>query len=200
AKVAELSGSLSGLPKGVSRLSLGGEARTALAVPVKGLAAASTLVVLAGPFTPGFGADETARMQQLMSAFITALDRRHLIAELERANLSPQEAKKHQNGFLAHMNQELRPPPNPILRFSQHLSHAREGQFDEATRRRFLGQILTSGKHLLGLINDILDLSKVEAGQMELRLQTVSLAESVDQVVRTVEPLVGKKAIRLEAH
>src|SRR5262249_51728474 len=200
AKVAELSGSLSGLPKGVSRLSLGGEARTALAVPVKGLAAASTLVVLAGPFTPGFGADETARMQQLMSAFITALDRRHLIAELERANLSLQEANKHKSVFLANMSHELRTPLNAIIGFSELLSDAREGQFDEATRRRFLGQILTSGKHLLGLINDILDLSKVEAGQMELRLPTVSLAEAVDQAVRTGQPLVGKKAIGLEAH
>ena len=60
-----------------------------------------------------------------------------------------------------------------------------------------MNQILTSGKHLLGLINDILDLSKVEAGQMELRLQTVSVAEVVDQVAKTVEPLVSKKGITL---
>jgi CheY-like chemotaxis protein/anti-sigma regulatory factor (Ser/Thr protein kinase) len=63
---------------------------------------------------------------------------------------------------------------------------------------RFLGQILTSGKHLLGLINDILDLSKVEAGQMELRLHMVSIPEAVDQVVKTVEPLIAKKNITLQ--
>jgi CheY-like chemotaxis protein/anti-sigma regulatory factor (Ser/Thr protein kinase) len=93
------------------------------------------------------------------------------------------------------MSHELRTPLNAIIGFSELLSDAREGQFDEATRRRFLSQILTSGKHLLSLINDILDLSKVEAGQMELRLQTVSVAESIDQVVKTVEPLVTKKGL-----
>ncbi|HEV3406427.1 MAG TPA: response regulator, partial [Candidatus Dormibacteraeota bacterium] len=87
-----------------------------------------------------------------------------------------------------------------IIGFSELLTDASDGQFDDATRRRFLSQILTSGKHLLSLINDILDLSKVEAGQMELRLQAVSVAESVDQVVRTVEPLVTKKSLTLTAN
>jgi CheY-like chemotaxis protein/two-component sensor histidine kinase len=61
-----------------------------------------------------------------------------------------------------------------------------------------LEQINSSGKHLLGLINDILDLSKVEAGQMELRLQVSALAEIVDDVVRTIEPLAAKKEIRIQ--
>src|SRR5438094_796611 len=137
------------------------------------------------------------RMQQLMSAFITALDRRHLIVELEAANRALSEANKHKTVFLANMSHELRTPLNAIIGFSELLTDAKDGQFDDATRKRFLGQILTSGKHLLSLINDILDLSKVEAGQMELRLQTVSLNEAVDQVVKTVEPLVSKKNIAL---
>ena len=98
------------------------------------------------------------------------------------------------------MSHELRTPLNAIIGFSELLTDAREGQFDEATRKRFQGQILTSGKHLLGLINDILDLSKVEAGQMELRLQPVSVADAVDQVAKTVEPLLAKKAITLRAN
>ena len=166
-------------------------------MPVAGLSTSGTLVVLAGPFTPGFGGDEMDRMQQLMSAFITALDRRHLIVELEAANRALSEANKHKTVFLANMSHELRTPLNAIIGFSELLTDAKDGQFDDATRKRFLGQILTSGKHLLSLINDILDLSKVEAGQMELRLQTVSLNEAVDQVVKTVEPLVSKKNIAL---
>jgi signal transduction histidine kinase/CheY-like chemotaxis protein len=196
AEVAEL-GSLLPLPQGVSRPALDSAVRTALVMPVKGLNSARTLVVFAGPFTPGFGDDETSRMQQLMNAFVTALDRRQLIVELERANHALEDANKHKSVFLANMSHELRTPLNAIIGFSELLTDARDGQFDEATRKRFLGQILASGKHLLGLINDILDLSKVEAGQMELRLQTVSVAESVEQVVRTVEPLVAKKGIRL---
>jgi len=97
------------------------------------------------------------------------------------------------------MSHELRTPLNAIIGFSELLTDASDGQFDAPTRTRFLNQILTSGKHLLGLINDILDLSKVEAGQMELRLQVVSVAEVVDQVVKTVEPLVAKKNIQLQA-
>src|SRR5438876_1093511 len=128
-----------------------------------------------------------------------ALDRRHLIVQLEQSNKALQEANRHKSVFLANMSHELRTPLNAIIGFSELLTDASDGQFDAPTRTRFLNQILTSGKHLLGLINDILDLSKVEAGQMELRLQVVSVAEVVDQVVKTVEPLVAKKNIQLQA-
>jgi signal transduction histidine kinase/DNA-binding response OmpR family regulator len=196
-QVVELASRVAELPHGISRITLADADHTVMSVPVTGLAGTRTLVVLSGPFTPGFGGDETTRMQQLMSAFVTALDRRHLVVELEQANSALQEANRHKSVFLANMSHELRTPLNAIIGFSELLTDAREGQFDEDTRKRFLGQILTSGKHLLGLINDILDLSKVEAGQMELRLQTVSVADAVDQVVRTVEPLVAKKDIEL---
>ncbi|OLE81457.1 MAG: hypothetical protein AUG06_01215 [Actinobacteria bacterium 13_1_20CM_2_65_11] len=99
--------------------------------------------------------------------------------------------------FLASMSHELRTPLNAILGFSELLIDASEGQFPPATRKRFLEQIHSSGKHLLGLINDILDLSKIEAGQMELRLQQVTVAEVVTQVAGIVEPLAGQKKIEL---
>ena len=199
AQVVELGSRLGNMARGVSRVVVAGLERTALAVPVSGLSS-RTVVVLAGPFTPGFGEDEVNRMQQLMSAFVTALDRRHLIVELEQANAALKEANRHKSVFLANMSHELRTPLNAIIGFSELLTDARDGQFDDATQKRFIGQILTSGKHLLGLINDILDLSKVEAGQMELRLQTVSVAEAVDQVIKTVEPLVAKKNITLRSN
>jgi len=198
AHVEELGAQLREMRRGVNQATLGGAETTVLAIPVAGLSASGTFVVLAGPFTPEFGGDEMSRMQQLMSAFVTALDRRHLIVQLESANAALQEANKHKSVFLANMSHELRTPLNAIIGFSELLSDAREGQFDAATRTRFLNQILTSGKHLLGLINDILDLSKVEAGQMELRLGTVEVKEAVDQAVKTVEPLVSKKDIKLE--
>jgi len=197
AAVAELTGHLPSLREGVRRVTLEGVEVIAMSVPVKGLTTSGTLVILAGPFTPGFGGDEITRMQQLMSAFVTALDRRHLITQLEQSNAALEDANRHKSVFLANMSHELRTPLNAIIGFSELLTDAQDGQFDEATRKRFLSQILTSGRHLLGLINDILDLSKVEAGQMELRLQTLSVADSVDQVVKTVEPLVAKKSISL---
>ena len=200
AEVAEVREQIPSLGSGLGRINVSGTERSAMSVPVKGLSGAGTLVVLAGPFTPTFGPEETTRTQQLMSAFVTALDRRHLIVQLEESNAALKDANKHKSVFLANMSHELRTPLNAIIGFSELLTDARDGQFDEATRRRFLSQILTSGKHLLSLINDILDLSKVEAGQMELRLQTVSVAESVEQVVKTVEPLVRKKNLTLAAN
>ena len=198
-QIDELAARVSRLDRGVSRITLSGEETSVIALSVAGLSGSGTLVVLAGPFTPGFGGDEMNRTQQLMSAFVTALDRRHLMAQLEQRNVALQEANRHKSVFLANMSHELRTPLNAIIGFSELLTDAREGQFDDATRKRFLSQILTSGKHLLGLINDILDLSKVEAGQMELRLSLVSVAETVDQVSKTVEPLVAQKNITLLA-
>jgi signal transduction histidine kinase len=97
------------------------------------------------------------------------------------------------------MSHELRTPLNAILGFSELLIDSQDGQFSPTTKARFLEQIHSSGKHLLGLINDVLDLSKVEAGQVELRLQTVGVAAVVEQVLGTVEPLAAAKGIRLEA-
>src|SRR5207244_13541114 len=199
AQVSELGGQFASLGRGPRRITLSGSESSVMALPIAGLSGSGTLVVMAGPFTAVFGGDEINRIQQLMSAFVTALDRRQLITQLEQTNSALLEANRHKSVFLANMSHELRTPLNAIIGFSELLTDAREGQFDGATRKRFLSQILTSGKHLLGLINDILDLSKVEAGQMELRLSLVSVAEAVDQVSKTVEPLVAKKNITLLA-
>jgi signal transduction histidine kinase len=119
--------------------------------------------------------------------------------ELEATNRKLEAANRHKTSFLANMSHELRTPLNAILGFSELLIDSTDAQFPVATRQRFLGQIHSSGKHLLGLINDVLDLSKVEAGQMELRLQTVSVAEVVAQVTSTMEPLAAQKRIALAA-
>ena len=197
-QIYELGSEVAGLTQGVQRVALNGSESTVIVLPVSGLEGAGKLIVLAGPFSPGFGSDEMTRVQQFMSAFVTALDRRHLIVQLEESNVRLQEANKHKSVFLANMSHELRTPLNAIIGFSELLTDAREDHFDAASRKRFQEQILTSGRHLLGLINDILDLSKVEAGQMEVRLQTLAVPEVVDQVVRIIEPLVAKKFIKLE--
>src|SRR5205823_13335447 len=93
-----------------------------------------TLVVMAGPFTPGFGGDEMNRIQQLMSAFVTALDRRHLITQLEQTNSALLEANRHKSVFLAKMSHELHTHLKAITGFSELLTDAREGPFDERTR------------------------------------------------------------------
>jgi signal transduction histidine kinase/DNA-binding response OmpR family regulator len=154
-----------------------------------------TVVVIAGPFTPVFGREEMARARQFMAAVVVGIDRKRLVAELREANAQLKDASEHKSVFLANMSHELRTPLNAIIGFSELMLDAKESQFDAATQHRFLSQIHSSGKHLLGLINDILDLSKVEAGQMELRLQHLPLGAAVAQVVSIVEPLAGQKSI-----
>jgi signal transduction histidine kinase/DNA-binding response OmpR family regulator len=195
-QLSDLAGQLPKLRRGVNRATLQGSDRTILMLPIAGLASLGTLVVLSGPFTPGIGADEMNRVQQFMSAFATALDRRHLIDQLKETNAQLEASDRHKSVFLASMSHELRTPLNAILGFSELLIDD-DTQFPPATRLRFLKQIHSSGDHLLGLINDILDLSKIEAGQMELRLQVVAVAEVVEQVLSTVEPLAAEKRIQI---
>jgi PAS domain S-box-containing protein len=116
---------------------------------------------------------------------------------LRQAQAEADRANRAKTQFLANMSHELRTPLNAILGFSQLLSDETADRFDEATRHRFLNQIHTSGQHLLQLINDILDLSKVEAGQMKLQLQPVELTVVVNEVRATIEPLARTKAITL---
>jgi signal transduction histidine kinase/CheY-like chemotaxis protein len=197
--VAALRTRLPNLANGISRESINGSTRTLIVLPMARAADTGKIVVLSGPFTPGFGGDEISRVQQFLSAVVAALDRARLIGELKVTNRRLEEANKHKSVFLANMSHELRTPLNAIIGFSELLIDSSGRQFDTPTQQRFFTQIHASGKHLLGLINDILDLSKVEAGQMELRLQTVTVGEIVKQVMETVEPLAGQKRIKIRA-
>jgi signal transduction histidine kinase/CheY-like chemotaxis protein len=186
------------LSEGVSRFAIDGVVRTLFVLPIAVAGPDGHVVVLAGPFTPSFGGDELSRVQQFMTAVAAAVDRARLLERLKGANAELLDANRHKTLFLANMSHELRTPLNAILGFSELLIDATNGQFPDETRKRFLEQIHSSGKHLLGLINDILDLSKIEAGQMELRLQMVSIAGVVGEVAGTMEPLAAEKQIHLE--
>jgi PAS domain S-box-containing protein len=118
-------------------------------------------------------------------------------AALRQAQEEAEKASRAKSQFLANMSHELRTPLNAILGFSALLRDDATGRLDEATRLRFLNQIHSSGQHLLELINDVLDLSKVEAGQMDLLLQPVELGQLIDEVRATVEPLALIKSVAL---
>lgn len=200
AALAALGDRLAAIQLGYGSVVVNGSQRATLTFPLSFTTGrADRLVLIAGAFTPTFGPDESSRAHQVVTAMATALDRLNLIDRLEAANVHLMDANRHKSVFLANMSHELRTPLNAILGFSELLSDDTTGRFDTNTRRRFLGQIHSSGQHLLELINDILDLSKVEAGQMDLHKQNVRVKEMLQAVVATIDPLALTKDIRVDS-
>jgi len=117
-------------------------------------------------------------------------------AQLAAAVRELEAASRAKSEFLANMSHELRTPLNAIIGFSELLIDARDDE-DAAARTAYLQTIHASGQHLLALVNDILDLSKIEAGKMEVRLAPVAVAEVVAQALATVQPLAARKGIAL---
>src|ERR1035437_3995769 len=117
-------------------------------------------------------------------------------AELEKMMLTAKEDNHAKSSFLAKMSHELRTPMNAIIGYSEILLEdatdtGNQGAVDD------LGKILSAARHLLGLINDVLDLSKIEAGRMDLFLETFDVGTLVREASTTVAPLVEKKHNRL---
>jgi signal transduction histidine kinase/CheY-like chemotaxis protein len=117
--------------------------------------------------------------------------------ELAEARDAALEATRLKSEFLANMSHELRTPLNAIIGYSEMLAEDAEdsGREDELSD---LQKIRSAGKHLLALINDVLDLSKIEAGKMEVHLETFEVSPMLQEVVSTITPLVTKNDNRLE--
>jgi signal transduction histidine kinase/DNA-binding response OmpR family regulator len=113
--------------------------------------------------------------------------------ELEHAMIAAKDANQAKSAFLAKMSHELRTPMNAIIGYSEILLEDAEDDEDEATCDD-LNKILAAARHLLGLINDVLDLSKIEAGRMDLFVEEQSVTGLCEQVYSTVAPLVAKGA------
>jgi signal transduction histidine kinase len=140
----------------------------------------------------------TDKQLDLVSTFADqaaiAIENVRLFEEIQEKSQQLAEASQHKSQFLANMSHELRTPLNAIIGVSEMLREDAEAAKQDTEP---LDRVLGAGRHLLALINDILDLSKIEAGRMELNLTSFSLAPVIDEVVKTIEPLATKNGNRV---
>jgi len=138
---------------------------------------------------------------ELMKTFATqsvlAIQNARLFREIEEKSRQIEAANRHKSEFLANMSHELRTPLNAIIGFSEVLQERLFGELNEK-QAEYTSDILTSGQHLLSLINEILDLSKVEAGRMELELEPFDLPLAIDNARTFVRERAVKHGITLD--
>jgi adenylate cyclase len=120
---------------------------------------------------------------------VIAIQNARLFSEIGEKSRQLAEASEHKSQFLANMSHELRTPLNAIIGVSEMLREDAEAAKQDTEP---LDRVLGAGRHLLALINDILDLSKIEAGRMELNLESFVLAPLIDGVIKTIEPLAAR--------
>ena len=144
---------------------------------------------------PGTFPKSTADLLQTFAdQSAVAIQNARLFSEIEEKGKELAEASQHKSQFLANMSHELRTPLNAILGYTELMADGIYGQLPEKTMG-VLKRLESNGRHLLGLINDVLDLSKIEAGQLVLDLSDYSLEDIAQTVRSTLEPLAADKKL-----
>ena len=146
-----------------------------------------------GDFSP----DVVNLLQTFATQSTLAIQHARLFRELEEKSRELELASRHKSEFLANMSHELRTPLNAVLGYTELVLDSIYGEVPEKIRD-VMARIDKSGRHLLGLINDILDLSKIEAGQLALSLADYSMKELVQTVFAAVESLAAEKKLALK--
>ena len=169
-----------------------------------------SIAVWVSPYTPFFGRDEIELLRTMAAVASLALERLDLLADERAARAVLEDARREADGareeasranaakteFLSRMSHELRTPLNAVLGFGQLLELASLSTED----REAVEHILKAGRHLLALINDVLDLSRIEAGTMAVSLEPVQAASLIEDTVPLIQPLASSRSIQVISH
>ena len=171
-------------------------ARTVLATPLMREGVPIGVILIRRTEVRPFSEKQIALLKTFADQAMSAIENVRLVQQIQEKNKQLEAASRHKSQFVAGVSHELRTPLNAIIGFSDVLLDA-SLEVNEEKRLRFLTHILNSGKHLLGLINEILDLSKVEAGRLELEKETTAIADVLEAATNTLRPLAAKKSLEL---
>ena len=147
--------------------------------------------------TGSFAPEVVNLLQTFATQSVLAIQNARLFREIEEKSRQIEAANRHKSEFLANVSHELRTPLNAIIGFSEVLGERMFGELNEK-QAEYTEDILSSGRHLLSLINDILDLSKIEAGRMELELTKFDLPSAVENALILVRERATRHGIKLE--
>jgi len=171
--------------------------RARLIVPLVGVQGAVGALVVRRRLPGEFSKSTIELLQTFAAQSVLAIENANLFHELEKKSVELQLASRHKSQFLANMSHELRTPLNAILGYTELIVDKIYGEIP-ARALTTLERVQANGKHLLGLINDVLDLSKIEAGQINLTLTDYSVKDIVYNVYSAVESLANNKNISLK--
>jgi signal transduction histidine kinase len=144
---------------------------------------------------PGeFSSNTVDLLKTFAAQSVIAIQNARLFSEIEEKSRQLAEASQHKSQFLANMSHELRTPLNAIIGVTEMLREDAEAAKQDLEP---LDRVLGAGRHLLALINDILDLSKIEAGRMELHLDSFAVEPLISDVAKTIEPMASKNCNRI---
>ena len=173
--------------------------RALLAVPLLREGRVVGSLVVLRTMMGSFGQDVVSLLQTFATQSALAIQNARLFREIEAKGRQLAAASQHKSEFLANMSHELRTPLNAIIGFSEVLVDRMFGELNEK-QEEYLKDIYSSGTHLLSLINDILDLSKIEAGRMELEPEDFDLPAAIDDALLLLRERAGRRGIALERH
>jgi signal transduction histidine kinase len=149
------------------------------------------------PGAPAFTVAEVERSESLVVALAAAIRSAQVIGELRSAKIKLEAADRQKNDFVATMSHELRTPLNSVLGFTQLLLMGTAGPMLDK-QRRYVSNVEVSGRHLLALINDVLDLAKIEAGRLDVASEPISLGEIVSSAVAQIDAFASERSVQIK--